>query len=59
MSTTQIPYYVLHPFVFIIAHSGIQGHFFKACPRSDLVIPRLSFSRTRESRGITATHVST
>jgi len=59
MSTQQIPYHVLHPFVFIIAYSGIHGRFFKACPRSDLVIPRLSFSRTRESRGITANHVST
>ena len=58
MSTQQIPYHVLHPFVFNIAHSGIHGCFFKACPRSDLVITLLSFSRMRESRGITANHVS-
>jgi len=59
MSIQQILYHVLQPFVFIIAYSGIHGRFFKACPRSDLVIPRLSFSRTRESRGITVNHVST
>jgi len=59
MSTQQIPCHVLHSFVYIIAHSGIHGRFFKACPLSDLVIPILSFSRTRESSGITANHVST
>ena len=59
LECVQIPYHVLHPFVFNIAHSGIHGCFFKACPRSDLVIPRMSFSRTWKSRSITANHVST